>query len=135
MTKQNESSANEVHVKQEATPSLERTLAGRFYSPRTDIQETDDALIMTLDMPGVSRERVQIRLEKDTLSIEGYIDAEAYRGMRPVYSEYPLGHYSRHFALSSEIDQSGISAAMKDGTLTLTLPKIKPAKPRRIVVA
>ncbi len=134
MTDRNESEGDEVLIKQEATPSGEKTVPGRFYVPATDIVETDDSLIMIMDMPGTSKERVEIRLEKDVLTIEGFIDADAYRGMHPVYSEYPLGHYSRRFALSNEIDQDAIAAAMHNGTLTLTLPKVKALQPRRIAV-
>ncbi|MDH3695363.1 MAG: Hsp20/alpha crystallin family protein [Gammaproteobacteria bacterium] len=78
--------------------------------------------------------QVSVQLEKDVLTVEGYIDLKWYEQMKPLYSEYSLGHYSRSFALSNKVDQEGIEAAMKDGVLTLTLPKAKEAVSRQISV-
>jgi HSP20 family molecular chaperone IbpA len=84
--------------------------------------------------PGVSRDRVEVRVENDALFIEGRIDFAAYEGLRPVYTEYNIGNYTRTFQLSSKIGQEGISAALKDGFM-LVLPKGEKAKPRRIAVS
>jgi HSP20 family molecular chaperone IbpA len=73
-------------------------------------------------------------LENDVLRVEGYIDSAKYQGMEPVYTEYIVGHYARGFTLSNKIDRDGISAALDDGVLTLTLPKAKQSIPRRITV-
>jgi HSP20 family molecular chaperone IbpA len=68
------------------------------------------------------------------LTIEGRIDFGAYENLRPLYTEYNVGNYARTFQLSSQIEQDRISAALKDGVMTLVLPKIERAKPRKIQV-
>jgi len=100
----------------------------------TDIFETDQALTLTLELPGVAKDRVEVRVENDVLTIEGRIDFAPYETLRPVYTEYNIGNYTRTFQLSSKIEQEGISAALKDGVMTLILPKAEKAKPRKITV-
>ncbi len=131
-----ESTATELETtaKQALDATEEKTISGRFYAPSTDIIETDQALVLTMDMPGVSKNQVSIKLDKDILYVEGYIDLKTYEQMKPLYSEYPLGHYSRSFALSNKVDHAAIGAAMKDGVLTLTPPRAKEAVPRQISV-
>lgn len=121
--------------RQELEQAPEKTVPGRYFVPDTDIVETDDALILVMDMPGVSRERVSIDLDQNVLTVEGRIDTDAYRELRPVYTEYSLGHFSRRFSISEDIDDSGITARINDGVLTLRLPKSEARKPRRIEVA
>jgi HSP20 family molecular chaperone IbpA len=85
-------------------------------------------------MPGVHKGNVDIHVEDGVLTVEGRLDFSKYDGMRPVYTEYNIGHYRRSFSLSNKIDQNKISAEMKDGVLALTLPKIEEARPRRIAI-
>ena len=66
--------------------------------------------------------------------LEGRLDLSKYQGLQPLHIEYNIGHYSRSFQLSSKIDQGKIEAALKDGVLSLTLPKVEEAKPRAINV-
>jgi HSP20 family protein len=68
------------------------------------------------------------------LNIDGRVDFSKYEGMQPVYTEYNIGHYRRSFSLPNKIDQSRIGAEMKDGILTITLPKAEEAKPRKVSV-
>ena len=120
--------------KKELVTKEEKTVPGRFYVPSTDIYETDQALTLVMEMPGVEKKDVTVGLENDVLRVEGRIDFSKYEGMEPVYSEYNVGHYARSFTLSNKIAQEGISAQLDDGVLTLTLPKVKEAQPRRISI-
>jgi HSP20 family protein len=123
-----------VREKQELATREERTVPGRFYVPHTDVYETEDALTVVMEMPGVDRKDVEIELKEDVLRIEGRIDFSKYGGMEPVYTEYNVGHFARSFALSDTVDQENIGAQLEDGVLTLTLPKVAEAKPRRIAL-
>jgi len=121
--------------KRELGTREERTIPGRFYAPATDIYETGEALIVVMDMPGVNKESVEVRLEKDLLSVEGRIDYKNYEGLTPVYTEYNVGHFSRRFSLTEKVDRDAISARINDGVLTLTLPKVAQARRRRVPVS
>jgi HSP20 family molecular chaperone IbpA len=123
-----------VREKQELANKEEKTIPGRYFVPPADIFETDDALTVIMEMPGVEKKNVSIALENDVVRVEGQIDFAQYHGMEPVYTEYNIGHYARGFTLSSKIDRDNISAQLDDGVLTLTLPKVKESVPRRITV-
>ena len=123
-----------VHEKKEFNPKQEQTAPGRSYVPATDIYETDEALKILMEMPGVERDNVSIALENDVLHVQGQIDFAKYEGLEPVYAEYNVGHYMRSFTLSRKVDQDQIQAQMEDGVLTLTLPKAKEVQPRRILI-
>ena len=120
--------------KRELVGKDEKTVPGRFYVPYSDIYETDEALTVLMEMPGVGREGVSVALEDDVLRVEGKIDFGKYEGMEPVYTEFNVGHYTRSFALSGKIDREGIGAQLEDGVLVLTLPKAREAQPRRIAI-
>jgi len=120
--------------KREQESREETTIPARVFVPTADIYETQDALTVILEMPGVEKNNVAIRVEDGLLYVEGRLDLTKYQGLQPLYIEYNIGHYSRSFALSNKIDQSRIGAEMKDGVLTITLPKAEEAKPRQIEV-
>jgi HSP20 family molecular chaperone IbpA len=122
----------QVQQKREVEKKQESTVPSRAFLPVTDIFETDQALTVVLEMPGVAKENVDISVENDILTIEGRIDYSKYEGLQPVYTEYNIGHYVRSFQLSSKIEQGEISAELKDGVMTLVLPKAEKAKPRKI---
>jgi HSP20 family molecular chaperone IbpA len=90
---------------------------------------------MLIEMPGVSKESIEVKVEGDILTIDGRIDFSKYEGLQPLYTEYNVGNFSRTFQLSNEIEQAGIKAELKDGVMRLVLPKAERAKPRRIEVA
>lgn len=124
----------EVQSKREVEDT-ESTSPGRYYTPYTDIYETADALFVVMDVPGVAKGNVSVTVDKGRLSVEGQIDSSRYEGLEPVYTEYDIGHFIRSFVLSNKIDQSGITAEMEAGVLTLRLPKAAEAQPRRIEVS
>jgi HSP20 family protein len=123
-----------VREKRELATKEEKTVPGRFYVPYTDVYETDEALAVVLEMPGVDRKDVDVSLENGVLKVEGKIDFSKYEGMEPVYTEYNIGHFTRSFTIGDRVDQGKISAHLEDGVLTLTLPKVAQAKPRRIAI-
>ncbi len=123
-----------VREKKELVAKEEKTVPGRYYVPYADIYETDDALAVVMEMPGVEKKRLNVALENDVLRVDGQIDFTKYEEMEPVYTEYNVGHYARSFTLSNKIDQEKISAQLEDGVLTLTLPKAKQAQPKKITI-
>lgn len=122
----------EVQQKKEVVAKAEKTVPARYYVPSTDIYETDDALMVVMEVPGVDRKNVEVKLENDELHVEARIDFSNYEGMEPLYTEYSVGHFARTFTLSHMIDQQKIGASLSDGVLTLTLKKVQQAKPRHI---
>ena len=125
----------QVQQKREVETKQESTVPVRSFMPVTDIFETDQALTVVLEMPGVSKESVEVGVESDVLTIAGRIDFSKYDGLQPLYTEYNIGNYSRSFQISSKIEQDGIKAELKDGVMTLVLPKAEKAKLRRISVS
>jgi HSP20 family molecular chaperone IbpA len=123
-----------VQQKKELASKEEKTVPARYYVPYTDVYETDGALTLVMEVPGVEKKDISVQLENDVLRVEGRIDFSKYEGLEPVYAEYNVGHYARGFTLSDKIDQDGISAELADGVLTLTLKKAKAAQPRRIAI-
>jgi HSP20 family protein len=130
-----ESQELQVQQKREIEKKTEGTTPGRTFVPVTDIFETPEALTVVLEMPGVDRNSIEANVEDDIVTIEGRIDFSKYEGMQPVYTEYNVGHYARSFQISNKVDQSKISAQMKDGVVTIVLPKAEQAKPRKIQVS
>ena len=129
-----ESQALQVQEKKELVSKGEKTVPARYYMPSTDIYETDEALHVVMEVPGVDRKDIDIKVEEDALKVEARIDPSKYEGMEPLYTEYNVGHFARSFALSDKIDQQQIAATLADGILTLTLRKVQQVQPRRIEV-
>jgi HSP20 family protein len=123
-----------VQEKRELSQKQEGTVPARSFIPSADIFETDNALEVVLEMPGVEKDHVEISVEDDVLDVSATIDFARYQGLRPLYTEYPIGHYRRSFSLPNRIDQHKIIAELRDGVLTVTLPKAEQAKPRKIVL-
>ena len=124
----------QVQQKREVDKGQEATAPMRAFMPNADIFETEDVLTLVLEMPGVDRDNIDISVENGVLTVEGKINLGKYEGLQPVYGEYNVGPYRRSFRISSRIDQDKINAEMRDGVITLVLPKAEEAKPRRIEV-
>jgi len=112
----------------------EPTRQGVYYSPSVDIFETEDAITLLADLPGVDKDDLNINVEDRQLTITGLVKEPEER-FQSVYREYGIGGYTRSFRLGDTIDQTKINAALKDGVLTLELPKADRLKPRTIEIA
>jgi HSP20 family molecular chaperone IbpA len=124
----------QVKEKQELVTSAEQTKPGLVFTPNVDIFETETAITMMVDMPGVKTDDLTIDLRDDTLTLIGdVLSVDADQG-EMIYQEYDIGRYYRQFSLSELIDQAKIDAKLNNGVLRLTLPKVAKATPRRIAV-
>ncbi|MDZ7841211.1 MAG: Hsp20/alpha crystallin family protein [Gammaproteobacteria bacterium] len=103
--------------------------------PDVDIYEDAEGIVVQADMPGVSRERLDIQVNKDSLTIEGEARIDMPEGMEAVSADIRSTHYRRSFVLSAELDTDKIDAKLGDGVLTLRIPKRAEARPRKIEVS
>lgn len=106
----------------------------RPVAPAVDVFEDAGGITLLADMPGVSKDRLDVRLDGDSLVIEGHVDLDAPAEMRAVWAEVNVPRFRRTFTLSRELDAARIEANLKDGVLTLRVPKQAHAQPRRIEV-
>ena len=104
----------------------------RYVAPPVDIYETQEGLVVLADLPGVAKEALDVRVEQHRLTIRG----QARHGVpgEAVAREYALVNFFRQFTLSEHVNESQITAELKSGVLTVTLPKAEAAKPRQIAV-
>lgn len=122
---------NEVRqvTKDEARPSEQPALL-----PRVDVSEDAGGITLLADLPGVPKDKLELKVEGDMLQIEGEIAPETPENLEAMYAEVQVSRYRRAFTLSSELDTSRIEAQLRDGVLTLRIPKHEHAQPRRIEV-
>lgn len=111
------------------TQELEQVLR-----PPVDIFEGPEDITLIADMPGVSKERLELRAERNSLVIEGGAELNIPERMDALYAEVRSTRYRRSFALSNELDANQINANLKDGVLTVRIPKRAEVRPRRIEV-
>lgn len=102
--------------------------------PAVDVFEDATGITLLADMPGVSKEQLELHIEGNALSIEGRVLPQSPENSEAVYAEMRVPRYRRSFTLSRELDSSKIDANLKDGVLTLRIPKQAHAQPRRIEV-
>lgn len=124
----------QVKEKQEVATPAEQTRTGAVFSPSVDIYETEQAITLLADLPGVRTEDLEIDLRDSVLTLSGDVQAMEGEDEQHLIVEYGVGRYYRQFTLSEVIDQERIDAKLKDGVLTLTLPKVEKATPRTIAV-
>jgi HSP20 family protein len=106
----------------------------RAMLPRVDVLEDDSGITLLADLPGVPRDKLELKVEGDTLWIEGAVTQALPEQLEAVYAEVRVPRYRRAFTLSRELDSGRIDANLKDGVLNLRIPKQAHAQPRRIQV-
>ena len=129
-----ENKALQAKEKAELKSAAEGTKPGPTFAPSVDIFETDEALTLLADLPGVNAKDLTIDLKEGVLTLSSEPVTEGESEERDVFREYQTGKYYRKFNLSDVIDQSKIEAELKDGVLRLHLPKIEAVAPRKIEV-
>lgn len=123
-----------VKEKQEVTTPAEQTIPGLVFTPEVDIFETDQAITLLADIPGVKPEKLNIDLRDNILTITGDVDRLQTADEELLVMEYETGRYYRQFTLSEVIDQTKIDATLNLGVLRLSLPKVAKAAPRKIAI-
>ena len=103
--------------------------------PAVDVFEDENGITLKADLPGVSKENLDVHVEGDQLTIEGQVSLGESARLEPVYAEVRVAQYRRTFALSRDLDTGRIDASIKNGVLTLRIPKGEQAKPRRVPVS
>ena len=123
----------EIPVREKLGSREQGTFEGSWFEPAVDIYETEEALTLKADLPGVEADGIDTDVRDNLLTVTARVKPVDSK-WRPLHQEYSVGHYVRQFRLGQQIDQSRISAQLKDGVLTLTLPKPENSKPKKIAV-
>jgi len=131
---ESEAKALQAKEKSEVSGMTEQTKPGLVFTPDVDIFETEKGITLLADMPGVKAQDLNIDLKENVLTLDGDVKKPEDQNEVELLTEYRTGKYYRQFNLSEIIDQSKIEAAMTDGVLRLTLPKVDAAKPRKITI-
>jgi len=129
--------SSELQTSGRNTPQATRDETTRdqpFVVPPVDVYENESGITLLADLPGVSRDRLGVRVDGETLIVEASASTAQPEGMQLIYGEAQYPSYRRQFTLSRELDSSRIEAALKDGVLKLQIPRREEAKPRRIEV-
>jgi len=129
-----ESKALEVQKEERLPDTSERTRQRSCFVPKSNIFETEDQIVIVMDMPGVQNKDIDISLEKNVLTVIGYTELDEPEGYTLAMAEYNAGDYERSFRISNQIEQEKIEAEYKNGVLRLSLPKAEEAKKRKIDV-
>jgi HSP20 family protein len=103
--------------------------------PPVDVIEDSTGITLYADLPGVPRDKLSLRVEGDTLWIEGEVSIDVPQGMEASHAEVQLARYRRSFTLSKELDVDKVNAELSQGVLRVRIPKAEHAQPRKISVA
>lgn len=114
--------------------SGEPTRSRPTFRPRVDILETERGLTLMADIPGVRRDAIDVQLDRRELTVRARVEDHAPEGMSPLLREYEVGDWERRFQLSGDFDTDAIEADLRDGVLTLIIPKAKEAQAKRIEI-
>ena len=121
--------------REEVVAVPEHVRAGRSYRPNVDIIEREDELLLMADIPGVKADDININYENGQLSLHAKVDPRQDEASTEyLVREYGVGDFYRNFQVGEGIDPSRIEADVKNGVLTLRLPKAEAVKPRKIAV-
>ncbi len=120
--------------KSNQTQTQERTAEPTPLRPPVDIFEDSDGITLLADLPGVSKDRLSMQVDHDTLMIQGDVQIDMPEGMAAMYADVRSTRYRRSFALSKELATDDIEASIKDGVLQVRIPKRMEARPRKIEV-
>lgn len=104
----------------------------RSLVPPVEIYEEDDALYLVADMPGVTKDALNVEVGNQVLEIEGRITVDMPENVTPMFAEVRASRYARRFTLGDDIDTSNAEASIRDGVLTVKLPKQDSHRRRRI---
>lgn len=126
-------SENTLQSRPNGTPVPAAEYSQNYYTPRIDAVETDEALVLYVDLPGVKPEDLDIRFENGELTLHGKCTPSP-AGRNVLAAEYGVGDYYRAFSFGQHFDAEKISAELKQGVLTLRLPKAEAIKPKKIAV-
>jgi HSP20 family protein len=130
---------NQMTKQENATPTTQRgngvsNQVDQFVQPRASVYEAAEAVILELEMPGVSRDKIDVTVEKDELTVTGWRHAEDYQKYEVIHQERLPLSFRRSFVLGDTIDADNIGAALNNGVLRLSLPKSERAKPKKISI-
>jgi HSP20 family protein len=129
--------SNQIAERAAGTPS--RAIAGEprrvfTVTPAVDVYEDKQGITLWADLPGVTREQLEVKVHDGNLSIDARASVPTPEGVRVQHAEAREPHFARSFVLSSDFDTSRIVANLQDGVLKLTIPRRDAARPRRIEV-
>ena len=119
---------------QKGTETVMKQDAAPVFQPLADLAESDTALSLTLDMPGVGENDVEVELDKDVLTVRGKVTPVTYEGLQLAHREYVVGDYVRTFRIATEVDRDKVEATVRDGVLRVTLPKAAHRTPQKIAI-
>ncbi len=118
----------------QSTQAQETSESGYVLRPPVNVFEDAEGITLEADMPGVSKDQLKLKVDRDSLLVEGDIHFDMPEGMEALHADIRATRYSRSFALSRELDTESIDASLKDGVLTLRIPKRAEVRPHKIDV-